>query len=160
MPISSSNFDLPTPGAPITWSPVALTSGVKRNGAAEPWTRPISIDLGFIVFLELLLQLIEHRLFAEVLITSLAVACGGVGSAVVIVGAGMGGAKIGLTSAPYNMSVSTSLWGRRKELLELVAMAQRGQVNIRTTTYAIEDGEQAYEDMHAGTIVGRAVVVP
>jgi propanol-preferring alcohol dehydrogenase len=90
----------------------------------------------------------------------LAVACGGVGSAVVIVGAGMGGAKIGLTSAPYNMSVSTSLWGRRKELLELVAMAQRGQVNIRTTTYAIEDGEQAYEDMHAGTIVGRAVVVP
>jgi propanol-preferring alcohol dehydrogenase len=90
----------------------------------------------------------------------LAVACGGVGSAVVIVGAGMGGAKIGLTSAPYNMSVSTSLWGRRKELLELVAMAQRGQVNIRTTTYALEDGERAYEDMHAGTIVGRAVVVP
>ena len=90
----------------------------------------------------------------------LAVACGGVGSAVVVIGAGMGGAKIGLTSAPYNMSVSTSLWGRRKELLELVEMAQRGQVNIRTTTYAIDDGEQAYDDMHAGRIVGRAVVVP
>ena len=39
-------------------------------------------------------------------------------------------------------------------------MAQRGQVNIRTTTYAIDDGEQAYDDMHAGRIVGRAVVVP
>ncbi|WP_110240010.1 NAD(P)-dependent alcohol dehydrogenase [Nocardioides gilvus] len=90
----------------------------------------------------------------------LAVACGGVGSSVVIIGAGMGGAKIGLTSAPYNMSVSTSLWGRRKELLELVEMAHRGQIRIRTTTYPITDGEQAYDDMHAGRIVGRAVIVP
>lgn len=90
----------------------------------------------------------------------LAVACGGVGSSVVIIGAGMGGAKIGLTSAPYNMSVSTSLWGRRKELLELVEMAHRGQIKIRTKTYPITDGEQAYDDMHAGRIVGRAVIVP
>ncbi len=50
----------------------------------------------------------------------LAVSSGGVGSAVVVIGAGMGGAKVGLTSTPYNMTVSTSLWGRRKELLELV----------------------------------------
>jgi propanol-preferring alcohol dehydrogenase len=56
--------------------------------------------------------------------------------------------------------VSTSLWGRRKELLELVEMAKRDQIHIRTTTYAIEDGEQAYADMHAGKIIGRAVVVP
>jgi alcohol dehydrogenase, propanol-preferring len=56
--------------------------------------------------------------------------------------------------------VSTSLWGRRKELLELVEMAKRGQIKIKTTTYTIEDGEQAYADMHAGKIVGRAVVVP
>ena len=90
----------------------------------------------------------------------LAVSCGGVGSAVVVIGAGMGGAKVGLTSTPYNMTVSTSLWGRRKELLELVEMAKRGQIKIKTTTYPIEDGEQAYHDMHAGSIVGRAIVVP
>lgn len=90
----------------------------------------------------------------------LAVSCGGVGSAVVVVGAGLGGAKIGLTSAPYNMSVSTSLWGRRAELLELVEMAKRDQISIRTTTYPIADGEKAYDDMQAGRIVGRAVVVP
>lgn len=87
-------------------------------------------------------------------------ACGGVGSAVVVIGAGMGGVKVGLTSAPYNMTVSTSLWGRRKELIELVDMAKRGQISIRTTTYPIDDGEQAYDDMDAGRIVGRAVVVP
>ena len=90
----------------------------------------------------------------------LAVSCGGVGSAVIVIGAGMGGAKVGLTSTPYNMTVSTSLWGRRKELLELVEMAKRGQIKIKTTTYPIEDGEQAYHDMHAGSIVGRAIVVP
>ena len=90
----------------------------------------------------------------------LAVSCGGVGSAVVVIGAGMGGAKVGLTSTPYNMTVSTSLWGRRKELLELVEMAKRGQIKIKTTTYPIEDGEQAYHDMHTGSIVGRAIVVP
>ena len=77
-----------------------------------------------------------------------------------MIGAGMGGAKVGLTSTPYNMTVSTSLWGRRKELVELVEMAKRDQIHIRTTTYAIEDGEQAYADMHAGKIIGRAVVVP
>ena len=90
----------------------------------------------------------------------LAVSCGGVGSAVVVIGAGMGGAKVGLTSAPYNMTVSTSLWGRRAELLELVEMAKRDQIKIRTTTYPIDDGEQAYAAMHAGKIIGRAVVVP
>lgn len=37
---------------------------------------------------------------------------------------------------------------------------QRGQIKIKTTTYPIEDGEQANADMHAGKIVGRAVVVP
>ncbi|WP_127783637.1 NAD(P)-dependent alcohol dehydrogenase [Rhodococcus sp. X156] len=90
----------------------------------------------------------------------LAVACAGVASSVVIVGAGNGGAKIGLTSAPYNISVSTSLWGRRKELMELVEMARRGQIQIHTTTYGIDQAPQAYEDLRAGSITGRAVVVP
>ena len=82
------------------------------------------------------------------------------GSAVIVIGAGMGGAKVGLTSTPYNMTVSTSLWGRRKELLELVEMAKRGQIKIRTTTYPIEDGEQAYHDMHAGRSSGERSLFP
>lgn len=90
----------------------------------------------------------------------LAVACAGVGSAIVVLGAGGGGTKVGLMSAPYNIQVSTSLWGRRKELLELVEMAKRGQIKINTTTYSIDDAEQAYADMHDGKVVGRAVVVP
>lgn len=90
----------------------------------------------------------------------LAIACAGVASAVVIVGAGMGGAKVGLTSAPYDITVGNSLWGRRKELMELVEMAKRGQIEIRTKTYAIDDAPQAYQDLHDRKITGRAVVVP
>jgi propanol-preferring alcohol dehydrogenase len=90
----------------------------------------------------------------------LALAAVGVAGAVLLVGAGGGTAKVGLTSAPYDVTVGTSLWGRRKELLELVEMAKRGQVKIHTQRYAIEDGVKAYADLHAGAITGRAVVVP
>jgi hypothetical protein len=68
---------------------------------------------------------------------NLVVAYCGMGSTVMVIGAGRGGDKLGLTSSLYNMTVSTSLWGRRK-FLGLVEMARRGQVGIRTTTYPIE----------------------
>lgn len=83
-----------------------------------------------------------------------------VAGAVVIVGAGGGSAKVGLLTAPFDVEVSTSLWGRRRELLELVEMAHRGQVTIETTTYSLDQATQAYQDLHDGKIRGRAVVVP
>jgi propanol-preferring alcohol dehydrogenase len=83
-----------------------------------------------------------------------------VAGAVVIVGAGGGSAKVGLLTAPFDVEVSTSRWGRRRELLELVEMAHRGQVTIETTTYSLDDATQAYQDLHDGKIRGRAVVVP
>lgn len=90
----------------------------------------------------------------------LAIEAVGVGGAVMLLGAGGGTAKVGLLSAPYDVTVGTSLWGRRKELLELVEMAKRGQVKIRTQRYALEDALKAYADLHDGKIIGRAVVVP
>jgi propanol-preferring alcohol dehydrogenase len=90
----------------------------------------------------------------------LAVACGGVGSSVVLIGAGGGGVTIGLTSAPLNMTVSTSFWGRRQELIELVAMARRGQISVRTTTFPLDEGPRAYELLRRGEIRGRGVIVP
>jgi D-arabinose 1-dehydrogenase-like Zn-dependent alcohol dehydrogenase len=84
----------------------------------------------------------------------------GVAGAVVIVGAGGGSAKVGLLTAPFDVEVSTSLWGRRRELLELVEMAHRGQIGIETTTYPLDDAVRAHQDLHEGKIRGRAVVVP
>jgi alcohol dehydrogenase, propanol-preferring len=83
-----------------------------------------------------------------------------VAGAVVEVGAGGGGAKVGLLSAPYDVEVRTSLWGTRSSLLELVEMAKRGEIKIETKQYPIEDALQAYADLHDGKIRGRAVVVP
>jgi len=63
-------------------------------------------------------------------------------------------------SAPFDVQVSTSLWGRRKELLELVEMAKRGDVSIETKTYSLDDALQAYDDLHEGRVRGRGVIVP
>lgn len=84
----------------------------------------------------------------------------GVGGAVVLVGAGGGTVKVGLMSAPFDVQVSTSLWGRRKELLELVEMAKRGDVSIETKTYPLDDALRAYDDLHEGRVRGRGVIVP
>jgi alcohol dehydrogenase, propanol-preferring len=83
-----------------------------------------------------------------------------VAGAVVVVGAGGGSAKVGLLSAPYDVEVRTSLWGRRSSLIELVEMAKRGEIRIETKEYAIDDALQAYADLHDGKVRGRAVVVP
>jgi propanol-preferring alcohol dehydrogenase len=87
---------------------------------------------------------------------------GGRGADVVLdfVGTGGGSAHVGFATAPLDVTVSTSTWGRRNELIELVAMARRGQIAIRTTPFALEDGLDAYRLPHERKINGRAVIVP
>jgi propanol-preferring alcohol dehydrogenase len=92
--------------------------------------------------------------------SELAVACAGVESHIVMVGAGGGGAKIGMLDVPPNLTVSTSLWGGRAELGQLVTMAHRGQINIQTRTFALDEVPKAYQMLHEGQIIGRAVAVP
>jgi len=79
---------------------------------------------------------------------------------VVVIGAGGGTVSVGLTRSPLNMTVSTSFWGRRQELIELVAMARRGQISVRTTTFPLDEGPRAYELLRRGEIRGRGVIVP
>lgn len=91
---------------------------------------------------------------------ALAMASCGPGASVVIVGAGGGGVLSSLSRGPANVCVSTSLWGRRKQLFELVAMAQRGQLEIQTRSFSLDDAPTAYSLLKQGQITGRAVVVP
>ncbi|GAB3244060.1 NAD(P)-dependent alcohol dehydrogenase [Kineosporia babensis] len=90
----------------------------------------------------------------------LAVACAGVEGHVVLVGAGGGGVKVGFFTVPSNTTISTSLWGGRAELGQLVTMAQRGQIHIQTRTFSLDDVPKAYQLLHEGQIIGRAVGVP
>jgi alcohol dehydrogenase, propanol-preferring len=59
-----------------------------------------------------------------------------------------------------NLTVSTSLWGGRAELSQLVTMAQRGQIHIKTRTFSLDEVPKAYQMLHEGQIIGRAVGVP
>lgn len=91
---------------------------------------------------------------------ALSMACAGMASAVVIVGAGGGTTKVGYLASPYDVKVSTSMWGRRNELIALVEMARRGQVDIHTTAHPIEEAPHVYGLLHDGKVTGRAVIVP
>ncbi|RUP08815.1 NAD(P)-dependent alcohol dehydrogenase [Hyphomicrobium sp.] len=53
-----------------------------------------------------------------------------------------------------------NLVGTYAELVELMALADRGRVNLRTKEYRLKDANQALLDLHHGKVRGRAVLVP
>ncbi len=79
---------------------------------------------------------------------------------VTIVGIAGGEVHVSFFSQPYAVSVSTIYWGTRPELVELLALAARGDISVERTTYSLADGARAYRDLHEGRVSGRAVVVP
>ena len=63
-------------------------------------------------------------------------------------------------SRRHGCRVTAPYLGTRGELLDLVALAGRGELSIEVETYSIEDTPTAYERLSAGLVRGRAVVVP
>ncbi len=53
-----------------------------------------------------------------------------------------------------------NLVGTWAELNELMALADRGLVELATKHYALKDANQALQDLHHGKIKGRAVLIP
>ena len=53
-----------------------------------------------------------------------------------------------------------NLVGTYPELVELMALADRGLVNLATREYRLKDANQALKDLHHGKIKGRAVLIP
>lgn len=91
---------------------------------------------------------------------ALAVACAGVLSQVTVVGLAMGSVGFSALSVPWECSLATVYWGTRPELVELVALAAAGHVRPRVETFSLADAATAYERLRAGTLAGRAVVIP
>lgn len=77
-----------------------------------------------------------------------------------IIGIGGGALPVGFGAVPYDLSVRTPYWGSRSELIEVLELARRGQVSVEVETFSLEDAHIAYEKMHAGTLRGRAVILP
>jgi NAD+-dependent secondary alcohol dehydrogenase Adh1 len=53
-----------------------------------------------------------------------------------------------------------NLVGTYPELVELIALADRGLVTLTTKEYPLSEANQALQDLHHGKIKGRAVLVP
>lgn len=63
-------------------------------------------------------------------------------------------------SQAYEVNLTTTYWGSRPELVELLELAARGLVHAEHTVYPLGSAAQAYEDLRDGRVRGRAVIVP
>lgn len=83
-----------------------------------------------------------------------------VGGDQVLVGVGSGTLPVGMLDKPYEASVRSPYWGYRSELFEILELARSGAIHVETEVFSLDDAPKAYEKLHAGTLRGRAVIVP
>lgn len=81
-------------------------------------------------------------------------------SDVTIVGLGFGSYPFSFITVPYEVSLASTYWGSVTELIEIVALAETGRVRAHVEQFSLEDAPKAYQQMAAGTLRGRAVIVP
>ena len=79
---------------------------------------------------------------------------------ITIVGIGGGTLPVSFFSVPYEASVQSTYWGNRHELVEVLELAARGLISAEVRRFDLDDAPAAYEELAAGEIDGRAVVVP
>jgi propanol-preferring alcohol dehydrogenase len=79
---------------------------------------------------------------------------------VTLVGLGGGSHAFGFFSQPFGASFSVSYAGSVPELVEVIALADAGRIRPHVQRFALEDAPLAYEAMVAGSLRGRAVIVP
>lgn len=79
---------------------------------------------------------------------------------------GLGGGKLSFgadpdgASLPWGVNVQRSFGGTRVDLLEVLALARQGKLTVETVRYPLADFQQAFDDLEAGRIAGRAILVP
>ncbi|WP_104522910.1 NAD(P)-dependent alcohol dehydrogenase [Blastococcus atacamensis] len=79
---------------------------------------------------------------------------------IVLVGIGGGSLPVSFLGLPFGVRVSTTYWGTRPELHRVLALAARGDLVAETTAWPLSRAPEAYAAVRAGTVNGRAVVVP
>jgi alcohol dehydrogenase, propanol-preferring len=79
---------------------------------------------------------------------------------VTIVGLGDGALPVNFFSPPHECSVASTYWGSIPELMEVVALAQAGKIQMLVEHFPLERVGEAYELLREGRIQGRAVMTP
>lgn len=64
------------------------------------------------------------------------------------------------TGLPQGARLSLPFWGSRTELSAVVALARAGKLRVEVERFALSDVDLALERLRAGTLTGRAVLVP
>ena len=77
-----------------------------------------------------------------------------------IVGIAGGTLPVSFFSVPYEVSIQTTYWGSRPELVEVLDLGVRGLIRPTITTFTLDEAVRAYTALESGEIEGRAVVVP
>jgi alcohol dehydrogenase, propanol-preferring len=79
---------------------------------------------------------------------------------ITLVGMGMGTVPVSFFTLPYEVSVSTTYWGSLVEYMEVLALAADGRVHAHIERFPLDRVGEAYDELRAGNIEGRAVVTP
>lgn len=89
-------------------------------------------------------------------------ACVAAGGAIRFVGLGGGSFTYvaGTDPLPWGVNIERPYGGNRADLAQAVALAHAGKIAVTAQTYSLDDAQQAFDDLVAGKIVGRAVLVP
>ena len=77
-----------------------------------------------------------------------------------IVGIAGGTLPLSFFSIPHEVSVQTTYWGSRPELIEVLNLGARDLLRPKVTTFTLDEAADAYQRLLAGEITGRAVIVP
>jgi propanol-preferring alcohol dehydrogenase len=63
------------------------------------------------------------------------------------------------TSLPWGASLTRPYSGTHQDLHDLVALARTGRIGANLTRYGFDQALQAFDDLEAGKINGRAVIL-
>jgi propanol-preferring alcohol dehydrogenase len=77
-----------------------------------------------------------------------------------VVGIAGGNLPVSFFGVPHELSVRTTYWGSRPELVEVLELGARGLIHPMIKTFALDDAMDAYRAMETGAAEGRAVIVP
>lgn len=61
---------------------------------------------------------------------------------------------------PWGVNVQRPYGGAASDQADVLALARSGAIGVETTTYALDDAQRAFDDLAAGSVAGRAVLVP
>jgi propanol-preferring alcohol dehydrogenase len=77
-----------------------------------------------------------------------------------VVGLGGGHHDFHHGSTSYGTLMGIPYWGSRVELMEVIAMARAGRIHAEITEFPMGQAIEVYDQLKAGQIKGRAVLIP